>query len=100
MEAFERYDVDALTQLLHQDATLSMPPYALWLRGLEPIRTWLLGGAGCRGSRLVPTAACGSPAFGLYRLGEPGGSHQPWALIVRGRRSAKAPHSASQNIPS
>jgi RNA polymerase sigma-70 factor (ECF subfamily) len=83
VEAFERYDVDALTGLLHQDATLSMPPYSLWLRGHEPIRSWLLGrGSGCRGSRLVPTSACGSPAFGQYRPGGPEGSHLPWALIV------------------
>ncbi|ATB35631.1 RNA polymerase sigma factor [Cystobacter fuscus] len=84
VEAFERYDVTALTQLLHQDATLSMPPYSLWLRGHEAISAWLLGrGSGCRGSRLVPTLACGSPAFGQYRPGsEPGQPHQPWALIV------------------
>lgn len=82
--AFERYDVNALTDLLHQDATLSMPPYSLWLRGHEAISNWLLGrGAGCRGSRLVPTSACGSPAFGQYRPpNEPGGPHKPWALIV------------------
>jgi RNA polymerase sigma-70 factor (ECF subfamily) len=60
-----------------------MPPYRLWLRGRQAIREWLLGrGLGCRGSRLVPTAACGSPAFGQYRPGEPGGAHHPWALIV------------------
>ena len=83
VDAFERYDVDALTALLCEDATLAMPPYALWLRGPAAIRAWLLGrGSGCRGSRLVPTAACGSPAFGQYRPGGPGGSHQPWALIV------------------
>ncbi|WNG14119.1 sigma-70 family RNA polymerase sigma factor [Cystobacter fuscus] len=84
VEAFERYDVTALTQLLHQDATLSMPPYSLWLRGHEAISAWLLGrGSGCRGSRLVPTLACGSPAFGQYRPGsEPGQPHQPWALLV------------------
>jgi RNA polymerase sigma-70 factor (ECF subfamily) len=77
--AFERYDVDALTALLAEDATMSMPPYTLWLRGHEAIRTWLLGrGAECRGSRLVATAACGSPAFGQYR----DGGRQPWALIV------------------
>ncbi|XXX72803.1 sigma-70 family RNA polymerase sigma factor [Sorangium sp. So ce134] len=80
--AFERYDVDALTALLHQDATLSMPPYTLWLRGPEAIRAWLLGrGSGCRGSRLVPTAACGSPAFAQYRPA-PEGGHRAWALIV------------------
>jgi RNA polymerase sigma-70 factor (ECF subfamily) len=83
VEAFEQYDVEALTALLREDATLSMPPYALWLRGREPIRTWLLGrGCGCRGSRLVPTAANGLPAFGQYRPGPEGRPHQPWALIV------------------
>src|SRR5688572_28064672 len=51
VDAFERYDVDALTNLLREDATLSMPPYSLWLQGHEPIRKWLLGrGIGCRGS--------------------------------------------------
>jgi RNA polymerase sigma-70 factor (ECF subfamily) len=82
VEAFHRYDVDTLVSLLREDATLSMPPYTLWLRGPETIRTWLLGrGIGCRGSRLVPTRACGSPAFGQYRLG-PDGTHRPWSLTV------------------
>jgi RNA polymerase sigma-70 factor (ECF subfamily) len=80
VEAFEQYDVRALTQLLHEDATLSMPPYALWLQGHESIARWLLGhGIGCRGSRLVPVAACGgTPAFAQYRQG----GAEPWALIL------------------
>jgi RNA polymerase sigma-70 factor (ECF subfamily) len=83
MEAFHRYDVDALVALMREDATLSMPPYTLWLQGHDPIRTWLLGrGAGCRGSRLVPTAACGSPAFAQYRSNGAVGGYHPWALIV------------------
>ncbi|MFI0776772.1 sigma-70 family RNA polymerase sigma factor [Streptomyces sp. NPDC021212] len=83
VDAFERYDLDSLTSLLHEDATLSMPPYELWLRGHDDIRTWLLGhGIGCRGSRLVPTVANGAPAFGQYRPGGPGGAHEPWALQV------------------
>ncbi len=82
VEAFERYDVDQLATLLREDATLSMPPYALWIRGAEAIRAWMLGlGCGCRGSRLIPTAACGLPAFGQYRP-SPQGGHTPWALIV------------------
>src|SRR5262249_50963386 len=68
--ALERSDVEALTGLLTEDAVLSMPPYTLWLRGPETIRAWLSGrGSGCRGSRLVRMAACGSPAFGQYRQG-------------------------------
>ncbi|HEX9620282.1 MAG TPA: sigma-70 family RNA polymerase sigma factor [Polyangiaceae bacterium] len=93
--AFERYDIDALTALLHEDATLSMPPYTLWLRGHDAIRAWLLGkGVGCRGSRLVRTAACGSIAFGQYRRA-PEGGHMPFALItleLRGRRFAAMTH--------
>lgn len=59
-----------------------MPPYTLWLRGQDAIGAWLLGrGSGCRGSRLVKTSACGSPAFGQYRV-RPDGTFQPWALIV------------------
>ena len=82
VETFERYDIAAFTELLHQDATLSMPPYDLWLRGHEAIAGWLLGrGAGCRGSRLLPTAASGSPAFGQYRP-DPSGGHKAWALVV------------------
>lgn len=80
--AFERYDIDALTALLRQDATLSMPPYALWFQGPEAIRNWMLGlGCGCRGSRLAPAAASGSPAFAQYRP-NPEGGHNAWALIV------------------
>jgi RNA polymerase sigma-70 factor (ECF subfamily) len=82
LAAFERYDVAALTELLHEDATLSMPPYTLWLRGPETIGSWLLGpGAECRGSRLLPTVANGAPAFGQYRPADAGG-HMPWSLIV------------------
>ncbi len=82
-DAFLRYDIDTLVALLREDATLSMPPYALWLRGREAIRTWLLGrGAGCRGSRLVPTAACGLPAFGQYRRAANGDGYEPWSLAV------------------
>jgi RNA polymerase sigma-70 factor (ECF subfamily) len=83
VEAFERYDLDSLTSLLHEDATLSMPPLPLWLRGHADIRGWLLGtGSGCRGSRLIPTVASGTPAFGQYRPGGPGGRYEPWALQV------------------
>src|SRR5204863_9771853 len=82
VDAFHRYDVDGLVALMREDATLSMPPYTLWLRGRDAVGAWLLGrGIGCRGSRLVPTSACGSPAFGQYRP-SPEGGHKPWALIV------------------
>jgi RNA polymerase sigma-70 factor (ECF subfamily) len=80
VEAFERYDIDALTKLLHEEATLSMPPYELWLQGHEQIAKWLLSfGIGCKGSRLVPVEACGgTPAFAHYRQG----GAVPWAIMT------------------
>ncbi|HWV39148.1 MAG TPA: sigma-70 family RNA polymerase sigma factor [Vulgatibacter sp.] len=83
VRAFERYDMDALTALLREDATMCMPPYTLWLRGPQAIRDWMLGrGAACRDSRLVPTRACGAPAFGQYKPDPAGGPRKPWALIT------------------
>jgi len=83
VEAFERYDMDALTSLIQEDAQQSMPPYDLWLRGRDDIFTWWFGpGIGCRGSRVIPTtAANGSPAFGQYKPSD-GGGYEPWALQV------------------
>ena len=83
VEAFERYDIDALTSLIQEDATQSMPPYDLWLLGRDDIFSWWFGpGIGCAGSRVIPTvAANGSPAFGQYKPAE-GGGYEPWALQV------------------
>jgi RNA polymerase sigma-70 factor (ECF subfamily) len=84
VEAFERYDMDALTSLIQEDATQSMPPYDLWLSGRDDILRWWIGpGAGCRGSRVIPTvAANGSPAFGQYKPSDSGKGYDPWALQV------------------
>jgi RNA polymerase sigma-70 factor (ECF subfamily) len=84
VEAFEQYDMEALTSLIQEDATQSMPPYELWLSGRDDILAWWVGqGAGCRGSRVIPTvAANGAPAFGQYKPSESGSGYDPWALQV------------------
>jgi RNA polymerase sigma-70 factor (ECF subfamily) len=83
VQAFEAYDIEALTSLIHEDATQSMPPYDLWLKGRDDIFTWWFGpGIGCKGSRVIRTVtANGSPAFGQYKPSEDGG-YEPWALQV------------------
>ena len=84
VKAFEAYDMEALTSLIHEDATQSMPPFDLWLRGRDDIFEWWYGpGIGCQGSRVIPTvAANGSPAFGQYKPSESGSGFDPWALQV------------------
>ena len=82
VDAFERYDIESLVSLLHDDAIMSMPPYNFWLRGSVEIGKWFVGtGSGCKGSRLVATTANGCAAFGSYRSDGKGGN-VPFAIQV------------------
>jgi RNA polymerase sigma-70 factor (ECF subfamily) len=83
VSAFEAYDIDRLTELLHEDAVQSMPPYSLWLQGRDDIFTWWFGpGIGCKGSKLVPVGLVnGMPAWGQYKPA-PEGGYEPWSVIV------------------
>ena len=82
VDAFERYDMDALAALLHDDVIQTMPPYAMWLQGRDDLVAWYTGaGIGCAGSRLLAGEANGCPAFAQYRV-DPAGGHAPWALQV------------------
>jgi len=83
VDAFEAYDIDRLTELLHEDAVQSMPPFSLWLRGRDDIFTWWLGpGIGCKGSKLVPVGLVnGMPAWGQYKPA-PDGGYEPWSVIL------------------
>jgi RNA polymerase sigma-70 factor, ECF subfamily len=84
VEAFQRYDIEALTSLIREDATQSMPPFDLWLRGRDDILSFWVGpGHKCRDSRLIPVeTANGAPAFGQYRPKPDGEGYEPWALQV------------------
>jgi len=82
VDAFERYDIESLVTLLHDDAVMSMPPYDFWLQGPQQMGEWFLGtGCGCRGSVLLPVEANGCAAFGSYRV-DPEGGHMPFAIQV------------------
>ncbi|MDQ6909624.1 MAG: sigma-70 family RNA polymerase sigma factor [Actinomycetota bacterium] len=82
VEAFERYDISALVALICEDASFSMPPFALWLRGTDDIAKWYVGqGIGCRNSRLLSTSANGCAAFGAYKSTGPS-TWDPFALQV------------------
>jgi RNA polymerase sigma-70 factor (ECF subfamily) len=82
VDAFERYDMTALTALLAEDASWSMPPYELWLQTHDDIRAFCHGtGAACEGSRLIATSANGAPAYAQYKP-DPGGGFSAWSLQV------------------
>ncbi|HEY2162231.1 MAG TPA: sigma-70 family RNA polymerase sigma factor [Solirubrobacteraceae bacterium] len=84
VEAFQNYDMDALTAVIREDASQSMPPFDMWMKGREDILAWMVGpGIGCKGSKLLPAPnANGTVAFGQYKPSESGSGHDPWALMV------------------
>jgi len=82
VDAFSRYDVEALVALLRDDVQFSMPPHPMWLEGPDQVAGWLLGpGAGCRGSQVLVTEANGAPAVATYRPTD-GRAHLPFAIQV------------------
>jgi len=84
VDAFQRYDMDQLVTLLHEDALMTMPPYAMWVRGAENITRWMQepSPSACRDSIMVPAGQVnGVQAFAQYKP-DPAGGHAPWALQV------------------
>lgn len=61
-DAWQAGDVDAIVAMLADDARYSMPPLAQWYRGVDEIRTFLLGPHPIR-----PTAAHRSLAGSAVR---------------------------------
>src|SRR3954453_5497101 len=92
VDAFERYDIEALVSLLHDDATFTMPPYQLWLQGPTEIFKWFFGqGKGWEGSRVLLTEANGKPAYAAYKpAGD--GLWRAWGIVFLDCSDGKITH--------
>jgi RNA polymerase sigma-70 factor (ECF subfamily) len=82
IDAFERNDIDALVDLLRDDAILEMPPFELWMRGPEHIRRWFVAADALSQELLTPVAANGSLAVAVYRPRDPGGPPTAFSIQV------------------
>ena len=98
VDAFQRFDIDALVALLRDDATLSMPPIpgVAARPGRDRAGYWRGRGSACRGSRLLRTRANGLPAFGSYRPA-PDGGYEPFA--IHDHRDRRRPHRRPARVP-
>jgi RNA polymerase sigma-70 factor, ECF subfamily len=77
IQAWEQADVAALTSLLHEEATLSMPPLPIWLLGPRAIgaslQAMLFTPSGRGAFRFLVTEANGVPALATYQRDAEGG---------------------------
>jgi RNA polymerase sigma-70 factor (ECF subfamily) len=80
VDAFERFDIDSLVKLLHDDATMSMPPFPMWLRGADEFGVFMHGpGSACEGSVLRAIPVNGAPGFAQWKV-SPDGGYDAWAI--------------------
>lgn len=84
VEAFERFDIEALVSLFHEGGCMSMPPFTMWVRGREDLaRFFALTRWHCEGSRLVPvTVNGGYPAVAQYVPDADPNVLVPWGIHV------------------
>ncbi|WP_019637728.1 sigma-70 family RNA polymerase sigma factor [Paenibacillus fonticola] len=68
VDAFEQFDIDALVALFHEEGCLSMPPFAMWVRGKDDLfKFFSLTRWHCEGSRFLPVRVNGGyPAIAQY----------------------------------
>jgi RNA polymerase sigma-70 factor, ECF subfamily len=72
-DAWDRNDIDALTELLAEDASFAMPPYPVWWSGRDTLLDVKVRVAPkCPESRYLPTQANGQPALAWYSRDEQG----------------------------
>jgi RNA polymerase sigma-70 factor (ECF subfamily) len=90
MEAMTRGDVDAVVEMLAEDAAWSMPPMATWYRGREALVAWLTEWplSGEWRWRNLPAHANGQAAFASYTWDEDTNTYLPFSLNVLTFRGA------------
>ena len=96
-DAFERYDIDALVDLLATDATWEMPPFDGWYAGADAIMDLIRSQCPASGPgdmRMVPSVANGQPAFALY-MRDPDGVHRAFQFAVLDVSGGRVRHVAA-----
>jgi RNA polymerase sigma-70 factor (ECF subfamily) len=87
VDAWERADVNALVDLLTEDATITMPPYRTWFAGRDAVLTFLRK-TPLRGVRwrVLPSTANGQLGFATYLISEETGRYEWHSMEVIGLR--------------
>ena len=83
VDAWERADVDAIVEMLTEDATIAMPPFRTWYAGREAVAHFLRKTPlRARNWRVLPSHANGQIGFATYRLSEETGIYHWHSMEV------------------
>lgn len=84
VEAFEQFDVDSLVALFHEEGSMSMPPFTMWIRGKDHLAQFFsLTRWHCEGSHFIPmTVNGGYPALAQYVPDPKQHALVPWGIHV------------------
>jgi RNA polymerase sigma-70 factor, ECF subfamily len=85
VEAFEAYDVTAITALMTDDVVWEMPPFAAWFKGAKNVGRLIRAAcpAEAPGDQvLIPVEANGQPGFALYMRDKLTGQHRAFQIQV------------------
>lgn len=84
VDAFERFDIEALVSLFHEEGCMSMPPFTMWVRGKDNLaRFFSLTRWHCQGSRFLPiTVNGGYPSVAQYVPDSAPNVLVPWGIHV------------------
>lgn len=92
VSAWHARDPLAFVALLSEDASFVMPPTPVWFHGKDAVGRFVAARLAEHAWRLVPTAANGLPAFGLYRAQPDGG------YVAHGIQLLEVTHGAGPSI--
>ncbi|GIP18299.1 DNA-directed RNA polymerase sigma-70 factor [Paenibacillus montaniterrae] len=84
VKAFEQFDIQALVALFHEEGSMSMPPFVMWIHGKDDLSQFFeLTRWHCEGSRFIPvTVNGGYPAFAQYMPSKEPSILVPWGIHV------------------
>jgi RNA polymerase sigma-70 factor (TIGR02960 family) len=94
VDAFEQFDVQALVSLFHEEGCMSMPPFAMWIRGKDDLSQFFaITRWHCEGSKFMPvTVNGGYPALAQYAPSQDPSVLVPWGIHVLEARDHRILH--------
>jgi RNA polymerase sigma-70 factor (ECF subfamily) len=95
VDAFEDYDLAALSEMFTENTVWEMPPFTSWFSGADAIRALIENHCPAKNAgelKMTRTAANGQEAVGQYLLDQETGEHKAFSLHVLTMHNERIAH--------